>query len=241
MGHKSDMKLIVNGKRIDGRDFDETRPIEMQIGIVNRANGSSMVNFGETHAIAAAYGPRELMPRHMQEADRGIIRTRYNMAPFSVDDRKAPGSDRRSTELSKVIRLALEPVVFVEDFPKATVDVYIEVLQADGSTRVTGINAASLAMAAAGVPMTDLVTACSAGKIDGKLVLDLNGVEDNFGEADLGFAMIPAKNVVTLLQMDGALDKEEILTLLKMLKGSCQEIYEKQKKVLKEKYKKALE
>lgn len=241
MGHKSDMKLIVDGKRVDGRNFDETRPIEMQIGIVNRANGSSMVNFGGTHAIAAAYGPRELMPRHMQEADRGIIRTRYNMAPFSVDDRKAPGSDRRSTELSKVIRLSLEPVVFVEDFPKATVDVYIEILQADGSTRVTGINAASLAMAAAGVPMTDLVTACSAGKIDGKLVLDLNGVEDNFGEADLGFAMIPAKNVVTLLQMDGALDKEEILTLLKMLKESCQKIYEKQKKVLKEKYKKALE
>lgn len=241
MGHKSDKKLVENGKRTDGRDLDQMRPIEMQIGVVNRANGSSLVKFGDTHAIAAAYGPRELMPRHMQEADRGIIRTRYNMAPFSVDDRKAPGSDRRSTEISKVIRLALQPVVFVQDYPKATVDVYIEILQADGSTRVTGINAASLAMAAAGVPMTDLVAACSAGKIDGKLVSDLNGVEDNFGEADMGYAMIPAKNMVTLLQMDGTLTKEEILTLLNMAKESCQKIYEMQKKILKEKYEKALE
>ncbi|MBS3055180.1 MAG: exosome complex exonuclease Rrp41 [Candidatus Aenigmarchaeota archaeon] len=241
MGHKSDKKLIVNGKRADGRELDQMRPIEMQIGLVNRANGSALVKFGDTHAIAAAYGPRELMPRHKQEADRGIIRTRYNMAPFSVDDRKAPGSDRRSTELSKVIRLALHPVVFVQDFPKATVDVYIEILQADGSTRVTGINAASLAMAAAGVPMTDLVTACSAGKIDGKLVSDLNGIEDNFGEADLGYAMIPSKNMVTLLQMDGALTKEELVTLLNMAKESCKKIYEMEMKVLKEKYEKALE
>jgi len=241
MGHKSDKKLVVNGKRTDGRELNQLRPIEMQIGLINRANGSALVKFGDTHAIAAVYGPRELMPRHMQEAERGIIRTRYNMAPFSVDDRKAPGSDRRSTELSKVIRLALQPVVFVEDFPKATVDVYIEILQADGSTRVTGINAASLAMAAAGVPMTDLVTACSAGKIDGKLVLDLNGMEDNYGEADMGFAMIAPKNLVTLLQMDGILTKEEVLKLLKMSKESCQDIYKLQMKALKERYEKALE
>src|SRR3989338_9771902 len=155
-----------------------------------------MVRFGSTVAVAAVHGPRELFPKFMQEQAAGIIRVRYNMAPFSVDDRKSPGPDRRSQEISKVARLALEPSIFLEDFPKATVDVYIEILQADGSTRVTGINAASLAMAAAGVPMTDLVTACSAGKIDGKLVSDLNGIEDNFGEADLGYAMIPSKNMV---------------------------------------------
>jgi len=241
MGHKTDKKLIVNGKRMDGRGLAQTRKIEIQVGVVNRANGSAMVKFGDTHAIAAAYGPRELLPRHMQESDRGIVRARYNMAPFSVDDRKAPGSDRRSTELSKVIRLALQPVVFVEDFPKATVDVYIEILQADGSTRVAGINTASLAMAAAGVPMSDLVTACSVGKVDGELVVDLNGEEDMHGEADLGFAMVPSKNLVTLLQMDGVLTKEELVKLLGMAKDTCKKIYEMQEKVLKEKYEKALE
>ncbi|MFH0711108.1 MAG: exosome complex exonuclease Rrp41 [Candidatus Aenigmatarchaeota archaeon] len=241
MGHKTDKKLVVKGKRLDGRELDQLRKVEMQIGLINRANGSAMVKFGDTHAIAAAYGPRELLPRHMQESQRGIIRVRYNMAPFSVDDRKNPGSDRRSTEISKVIRMALLPVVFVEDFPKATVDVYIEILQADGSTRVTGINTASLAMASAGVPMSDLVTSCSVGKIDGELIADLCGEEDMHGEADMAIAMIPSKNLVTLLQMDGILTKEEILKLLKMGKEACQKIYEMEKKALKEKYEKAIE
>lgn len=238
MGHKTDEKLIKNGKRMDDRKLEQLRPIEMKVGIINRANGSASVKFGNTHAVASVFGPRELFPRWMQEADTGILRCRYNMAPFSVDDRKSPGPDRRSTELSKVIRLALEPTTFLEGFPKATVDVYIEVLQADGSTRVTGLNAASLALADAGIPMKDLITACSVGKIDDTLIVDLNGKEDNNSQADLAFAMMPTKKKVTLLQMDGALTRDEIKELLEYAVESCQKIHEEQKKILREKYKK---
>lgn len=238
MSKKTDVKLIVKGKRIDGRELDELRPIEMKTDVVNRANGSASVKFDKTQAIAAAYGPRALFPRYMQESDTGILRCRYNMASFSVDDRKSPGPDRRSVELSKVTRLALEPALFLKGFPKATVDVYIEILQADGSTRVAGINAASIALASAGIPMKDLIVACSVGKIDGKLIVDLNGEEDNCSEADLAFAMMGNKHKITLLQMDGAMTKEEIMQLLKMAEKSCEKIYEMQKKILKEKYKK---
>jgi exosome complex component RRP41 len=234
---KPDVKLIVNGKRIDGRELDQLRPIEMRTDVINRANGSAKVKFGNTEAICSVFGPRELYPKWMQESESGILRCRYNMAPFSVDDRKSPGPDRRSVEISKVIRLALEPVLFLEDFPKATIDVFIEILQADGSTRVTGINAASVALADAGVQMKDLVTACSVGKIDGKLVADLCGKEDNYGEADMAFAMMPSKKKITLLQLDGALDKKEILTLLDLAVKSCEKIYEHQKDALREKYK----
>jgi exosome complex component RRP41 len=158
------------------------------------------------------------------------------MAPFSVTDRKSPGPDRRSTEISKVIRLALEPSLFLVNFPKVTVDVYIEVLQADGSTRVTGINAASLALADAGVPMRDLVAACSVGKINGTLIVDLCGKEDNNSEADVAVAMMPGKDEITLLQMDGVLTKEEVMQLIKTAKEKCKKIYEKQIQTLKEKY-----
>lgn len=237
MGHKSDQKLIIDGKRVDGREFDQLREAEMKIGVVNRANGSAMVRFGNTVAVAAAYGPRELFPKFMQEAQTGILRVRYNMAPFSVDDRKAPGHDRRSIEISKVARLAIEPSLFLEDFSKATIDVFIEVLQADGSTRVTGINAASLALADAGVPMSDLTTACSVGKIDGTLVADLNGLEDNFGETDMAIAMQPGKNKLTLMQMDGIVTRTEFDKLFKMATESCKKIYDMQKKTLKETYK----
>ena len=81
---KTDEKLIVNGKRRDGRKPLELRPVKMEIDIVGRANGSAQVSFGNTSAIAAVHGPRKLYPRFLQKADRGILRCRYNMAPFSI-------------------------------------------------------------------------------------------------------------------------------------------------------------
>ncbi|MEM7818579.1 MAG: exosome complex exonuclease Rrp41 [Candidatus Aenigmatarchaeota archaeon] len=229
-------ELLKNGRRIDGRLPEELRPIEMKVGVVSRADGSALVRFGDTVAIASVYGPRALFPKHLQEQETCVVRCRYNMAPFSVDERKSPGPDRRSIELTKVIRLALEPVIFLEDFPRATIDVFVEIIQADGSTRVTAINAASLALASAGVPMKDLIAACSVGKIDGTLILDLNGEEDKNSEADLAFAIMPSKNKVTLLQMDGNLTREEIEKLLELARNACKKIYEMQRNVLKEKY-----
>lgn len=234
---KTDEKLIVKGKRLDGRAPEDLRTVKMEVGVVDRADGSAQVSFGNTEAIVSVHGPRKLFPRFLQESDTGILRCRYNMAPFSVEDRKSPGPSRRSIEISKVTRLALEPVTFLEDFPTTVVDVFIEIISADGSTRVTGINAASLALAAAGIPMRDLVSACSIGKIDDKLVIDLNGLEDNNSEADIAFAMMPSKDKVTLLQMDGRLTKEELFKALDIAKENCKKIYEMQKSALKESYK----
>jgi exosome complex component RRP41 len=232
-----EIELIKNGKRIDGRLAEQMREVEMLVDVVTRANGSAQVKFGNTFIVASVYGPKELYPKYLREPETGVLRCRYAMAPFSTEDRKSPGPDRRSIELSKVIRIAIEPAIFLEDFPKAVVDVFVEVLQADGSTRVTGINAASLALACAGIPLRDLVSACSVGKINDTLVVDLNGKEDNFSQADMSFAMLPSKDEISLLQMDGLLTKSEIRKLIEIAKNTCKKIYEIQKQALKEKYK----
>lgn len=233
---KSEEKLIVKGKRLDGRKPEEIRKIEMEIGVIPNANGSAQVKFGKTMVIAAVYGPRPLFPRFLQESDRGILKVKYNMATFSVDERIRPGPSRREIEISKVIRLALEPALFLENYPKTVVDVYVEVLQADGSTRVASINAASLALADAGIPMKDLVVGLSGGKVDGTLIIDLCGKEDNNSDADMPIAFMPTKNKITLLQMDGHLDKEEVKTIIKNVLKTGQEIYKKQVETLKKKY-----
>ena len=237
MGKKNDIELIIDGIRIDKRLVDQTREIKMRVGNITSASGSAEVSFGDTTALASVHGPRELFPKFLQEAQKGIFRVRYNMAPFSVDDRKSPGPDRRSTELSKVIRLALEPALFLDDYPKITVDGFVEIIQADGSTRVTGINALSLALASAGIPMKELVAACSVGKINGTLIVDLNGIEDNNSESDVAVAMMPKSNLVTLLQMDGVLTKDEFMKLLVTAKKTCEKVNEIQKQALLEKYK----
>ena len=233
---KTDEKMIVKGKRIDGRKPDEIRKIEIEVGVIPNANGSARVAFGDTVALAAVYGPRPLYPKFLQKYDTATLKCRYKMAPFSVDERINPAPSRREVEISKVTRLALEPALFLEDYPETTVDVFIEIIQADGSTRVTGINAASLALADAGIPMKDLVVALSGGKIDNTIILDLCGKEDNFSDADIPIAFMPRKKKITLLQMDGRLESEETKTIVKNVLKAGEKVYEMQKKALRKKY-----
>lgn len=228
-------KLMIDGKRLDGRGPNELRPIKFKAGVLKRADGSCYLEFGGNKVMAAVYGPREVHPRHLQNASRAIVRYRYNMAAFSVEERKRPGPDRRSIEISKVSREALESVVLEELYPRSAVDIFVEILQADAGTRVAGINAASVALADAGIPMRCLVSACSVGKIDGEVVLDLNKDEDNYGQADLPVA-VNQFGEVTLCQMDGHLTEEEFGKALDMAVEGCKKLHEMQKQALVEKY-----
>lgn len=231
---KKEIKLIdENGKRLDGRGADELRPINMKVGVLSRADGSAYVEWGKNKVIAAVYGPREAQPRHIQNPMKGIVQATYNMVSFSVTDRKRPGPDRRSIEISKIISEALEAAVLTESFPRTTIDVSIEVLQADAGTRCAGLTAATLALADAGVPMKDLVVACAAGKVDGQVVLDLLKEEDNYGQADLPVAIMPKSEEIVLLQMDGHLTQEEFDRALSMAIDGCKHIYEMQREALK--------
>jgi len=236
----SDIKLINNGIRLDGRKFNELRNINMKVGVLNRANGSAYVEWGKNKVFAAVYGPREVHPKHMEDSTNAVLVCEYNMAAFSVEDRKRPGPDRRSVEISKVTTEALSSVVLLEKFPNTMINVYIEILQADAGTRCAGITAASLALADAGIPMKDLVSACTVGKVEGELVLDLMKEEDNYGDCDLPLAICPRKKEVALLQMDGVLTTEEFNKAMEMVIDGAMKVYEMQKKVLYEKYKDAV-
>jgi exosome complex component RRP41 len=236
MSQKSEKLIDKKGLRLDGRKFDELRQIKIEVGVLSNADGSAYIEQGKNKILAAVYGPREMHPKHLALPDRTVLRCRYHMAPFSVQERKSPAPSRREVELSKVIRESLEPSVFLEYYPRTGIDIFVEVLQADGSTRCASITAASLALADAGIPMKDLVVACSAGKVDGTIVLDLMDTEDKMGEADLPVAVMPNFNTVTLLQMDGNLSLEEFENALNLALEGCKKISTMQKEVLKAKY-----
>ncbi|MEM3622425.1 MAG: exosome complex exonuclease Rrp41 [Candidatus Bathyarchaeia archaeon] len=236
MSEKTEKLIDKKGLRLDGRKPDELRPIKLEVGVLSNADGSAYIEQGKNKILAAVYGPKELHPKHMALPDRMVLRCRYHMAPFSVQERKSPAPSRREIELSKVIREALEPSIFLEYYPKTGIDIFIEVLQADGSTRCASIVAASLALADAGIPMRDLVVACSAGKIDDTIILDLMDTEDKMGLADVPLALMPNLNAITLLQMDGTLTLEEFEKAVNMALEGCKKIYALQKEALKSKY-----
>jgi len=236
LNEKQDKLIDKKGIRLDGRKADELRPIKLQVGVLSNADGSAYVEHGKNKILAGAFGPREMHPKHLAQPDRMVLRCRYHMAPFSVPERKSPAPSRREVELSKVIRESLEPALFLELYPRTGVDVFIEVLQADGGTRCASIIAAALAIADAGVPMKDLVVACAAGKVEDTIVVDLFDAEDKLGEADVPVAYMPNLNAVTLLQMDGILSPDEFEKAVNMAVEGCKKIYEVQKEALKTKY-----
>jgi len=236
MNDKPEKLIDKKGLRLDGRKADELRPVKLEVGVIPNADGSAYIEHGKNKILAAVYGPREVHPKHLALQDRTVMRCRYHMAPFSVQERKSPAPSRREIEISKVIRESLEPAVFMEYYPRTMVNVFVEVLQADGGTRCASITAAALALADSGIPMKDLVVSCAAGKVEDTVVLDLMDTEDKLGAADVPVALMPNLNAVTLLQMDGTLTHEEFEKAVNMAIEGCKQIYVMQKEALKKKY-----
>jgi len=230
------MLIDEKGIRSDGRKWNELRPIKMEVGVLKNADGSCYIEFGKNKIMVAVYGPKEVHPRHMALSDRSLLRCRYHMSPFSTTTRKNPAPSRREIEISKVLREALEPSLILEDYPRTAIDVFVEILQSDGGSRCAGITAASVALADAGINMRDLVSAVAVGKVDGKIVLDLNDVEDKEGEADMPVAIMPNLNRVTLFQFEGILTREEFEKAYELALKSVKKIYKIQREALYEKY-----
>ncbi len=236
MSEKHEKLIDKKGIRLDGRKADELRPLKLQVGVLPNADGSAYIEHGKNKILVGVFGPREVHPKHLSRPDRMVLRCRYHMAPFSVQERKSPAPSRREVELSKVIKESLEPALFTELYPRTGIDVFVEVLQADGGTRCASITAAALALADSGIPMRDLVVACAAGKVEDTVVLDLYDAEDKLGSADVPVAYMPNLNAVTLLQMDGILTPEEFEKAVNMAMDGCKQIYAMQKEALKTKY-----
>ena len=225
-----------DGKRLDGRDKHELRPIKMEVGILKNADGSAYLEWGNNKIFAAVFGPREVHPHHLAKPDRGVLRVFYRMATFSVFERKRPAPGRREKEISMIITDCLEPVLFLELYPGTSFEIFIQVMDADGGTRCASTTVAALALANAGIPMKSLVTSLALGKIDGELVVDLSGIEDKAGDADLPIAVTWFNDEISLLQFDGEMDIEQFDELLELSKKFAKEIYDMQIAALKNEY-----
>ena len=230
---QTEKKLIdAKGKRLDGRKWDDLRPIKLQVGLMKNADGSAYIEWGKNKIMAAVYGPKEVHPKHQVLPARALLRCRYHMAPFSVDERKNPAPSRREIEISKVIREALVPAVIVEDYPRTAIEVWVEVLQSDGGSRCAGITAASLALVDAGINMRDMVVGCSCGLIEDQVVADLDDTEDKEGDGDMPVAIMPNLNQVTLLQVDGIYTREKFQKAFELAVEKGKQVYAMQREAL---------
>ncbi len=261
------VKLVKTAEEKKVREWQKRWPMVMPIG---SGNGYLYVEFPRPlwHLIeelkdaevvkeylrgnkvyVAVYGPKEPIPRHEASPYRAVLRYRYTMSPFSVPERKSPKPSRRETEISMVSRMALEHALFLEEFPMTIIDVFAEVVCADAGTRVAALTAAGVALADAGLPMKDIPVALAAGRIcsdeEGKdcaVVVDLNKKEEDMpGAVDVPMAILPRKEEIVLLQMDGRVSREELEEILELGIRKAKEISKIQKEALISKYRRVSE
>ncbi len=203
--------------RTDNRADDELRNIKLEVGILNNATGSAYIEWGKNKILVGVYGPEEAPPA-IEIQDKAILKVEYRMTTFSsLEEHGKYTPNRRAIEISKVLREALSNLVLLDKYPGGIIEINILVLQAEGGTRVASFVASVAALIDAGIALRDIGYGISAGKVNGRIVLDLSKEEDNLGQGDIPICMSRTGEIL-LLQLDGKISREEFEKALNMIR-----------------------
>lgn len=214
--------------RIDGRKNSEIRKINCKLGIFEQADGSAYLEIGHTSVLAAVFGPHEVshQKRGSSFHDRAFINCQYSQANFSTIERKSkPRADLRSLEFTNNMREIFNNVILTNLFPNSQIDIFLEVLQSDGSNVSACINAATLALIHAGVPIKDFVTSCSAALVDGKILIDVCHEESVSNLPIMTLAMLPQSKQIVFMESTGGIPLDNVEKIIDSAAGGCEEIY----------------
>ncbi|KAI9491510.1 ribosomal protein S5 domain 2-type protein [Zychaea mexicana] len=214
-----------DGKRVDQRSLDDLRPIFLKTGLVTQANGSAYIEVGNTKAVCAVYGPRQL--KRSGFSSNGTLNCEFKFSTFSCSKRRGHMRDPEERGYSQVVVQALAPAVRLELLPKSSIDIYINVLENDGSTSclAAAIVAASTALADAGIEMLDQVTACSAVLFQKQIVMDGTESEEQQKDGNMVISYMPSLNQVTHILQNGISDAATISQAVEQCIDGCSKIY----------------
>ncbi|XP_004933567.1 exosome complex component RRP41 [Bombyx mori] len=220
--------LSSQGLRLDGRRPNELRRIRCKLGVFTQPDGSAYLEQGNTKVLAAVYGPHQASKSKMS-TEAVVVNCQYSMATFSTGERKnRPRGDRKSQEMSMHLRQALTAAIKTEMYPRSQIDIYIEVLQADGGTYCASVNAASLALIDSGIPLRAYVTACSASlgrqSATHEPLVDVSHIEEAADGVCLTVASLPSTGSIALLEMSNRLHMDHFNIVLTRAMQGCRDI-----------------
>jgi ribonuclease PH len=182
----------------EGRRPDELRPVAIDTGFLEQADGSALVSFGRTRVLCAA-SIEDSVPRWLAGSGRGWLTAEYGMLPASTGQRirreASEGKQKgRTIEIQRLIGRSLRAAYDMQTLGERTVWLDCDVIEADGGTRTAAISGAWVALARAaakrGLPApADVVSAVSVGIVDGEPLLDLDYGEDSTAEVDMNVVM----------------------------------------------------
>lgn len=236
--------------RVDGRQKDELRPIHMQTHYIKHAEGSVLIEVGDTKVICTA-SIDDRVPPFMRGKGKGWITAEYAMLPRATEQRTIRESSKgkvsgRTMEIQRLIGRALRAVVDLDTLGEKTVWIDCDVIQADGGTRTASITGAFIAMVLAfqklveigklsAIPVKDYLAATSVGMVeDAGVVLDLNYAEDSKAQVDMNIVMTGKGQFVELQGTgeEATFSREELHQLLETAESGIQQLIEMQKEAL---------
>jgi len=245
------MSLAQDGVRVDGRTPEDLRPVTIERGWSEQAEGSALISFGRTRVLCtASFTPG--VPRWLTGKGTGWVTAEYAMLPRATNERNDRESIKgrvggRTHEISRLIGRALRAVIDTRALGENTVVIDCDVLQADGGTRTASITGAYVALVDAvewargrgfigksATPLIDSVAAVSVGIVDGVPLLDLEYREDSRAETDMN-VVVTGRGLFVEVQgtAEGApFDKSELDRLLELGLAGTAELARLQKAAL---------
>nr|CAG4635003.1 EOG090X0BHT [Alona affinis] len=220
--------LSDQGLRIDGRKPNELRRIRCSLGVFSQADGSAYLEQGNTKVLAAVYGPHEIRGSKSKALhDQLLVNCQFSTATFSMGERKRrPRGDRKSTEMSTHLEETFAAAIRTELFPRSQIDIFIEVLQADGGNYTACVNAAMMALVDAGVPLKDTVVSCTASLIKNVPLVDVNHVEQSGGSPELVVSILPRTGEIVYMSLTQRFHLDHLSQVMDTAIKGCKDIAE---------------
>jgi len=236
-------------KRSDGRGFKTLRPVKITRNYLKHAEGSVLIQVGDTKVICSA-SVEERVPPFLRNTGKGWVTAEYSMLPRSTHTRTSRDSltgrgNGRAFEIQRLIGRSLRSVTDLNGFGERTIWIDCDVIQADGGTRTASITGAYVALVDAfrkmvkngmieEVPLKDSVAAISVGKVDGEVLLDLDYEEDSKAEVDMNVVMTGGGRFAEIqgTAEGDAFTKKEMDRLMKIAQSGIKILTRIQKKSL---------
>lgn len=233
--------------RIDGRGLDKLRKIEIKRNFLKYAEGSCMIEFGNTKVICSA-SLEETVPPFLRNTGKGWVTAEYGMLPRSCKSRIQRGKDSgRTYEIQRLVGRSLRTVTNLDALGERTIWIDCDVIQGDGGTRTASITGSFIALVDAlskikksglieEIPIRDYVAAISVGIVDGQAMLDLNYEEDSKAEVDMNIVMTGKGEFI---EVQGTAEKKpfnhaQMNKLLELAKKGISDLNDIQKNLLKD-------
>lgn len=216
----------------DGRFPEQMRSFNVRPNVISQAKGSCYLELGNTKLTCAIYGPRGTGKIGKTFLDQGNVYCEVDLLPFASDKRRPFQREPEEQELSKQLQEALETVVRRETFPNLVVDVYVNVIEDDGSVLAASISAASIALSLAGIQMLDSIVATTTVKTSSCALIDPTRFEQDSAQSQLTVAVMANSGEIAQIALVGPCEDVLMRESVNLATEGCAAIYEQIKPVL---------